>query len=263
MPGAPTPVPDDGLVRSINENGVLQPLVLCQNILCDGHRRLVALKQSRLSNAPCVEVEGIPAFLFAQLNSHRELNAAELAAAYANCQPEEQTEFLKLARCTDSPQLRQALSFISTEILDQNELVTLQLPINIWRELGHLGEEMKRFARDLLIMPGTVSEKRNIAMFLRQTQRKGILPDHLPADNAAETLARLQQLAQPRRTSALAKFADALKQNPLPPGFNIRIDETFSKQGMQLTCNLTRRHKERLSEAQMAVDAIFAAVDEL
>ncbi len=258
-----TPAPDDNLVRSISESGVMQPLVICQNLVCDGHRRLVALKLLGHNSAPCIEAVGSPSLLFAQLNGHRELGATELAAAYSDCRPEDQADFLRLARCADSPQLRLALKYIAENAISRDNLPEQHLPLNIWRELGHLGDDMPRFAGDLLTMPGTVSEKRNIAMFLRQAQRKGVLPEKLPGSNAAETLERLQQLAQPRRTEALAKFARALEQNPLPPGVSIKIDETFSKPGMQLTCNLTRRHNGRLTEAQAAVDAIFSAVEEL
>jgi len=254
---------NEKLLDSVRENGVMQPLIISGGVICDGHRRLDALRQLDRSVAPCVEAAGTPALLFAQLNSHRELSALELTAAYASCEPSEHTEMLKLAGCTDSPQLRLALKYLAENMLSRGYIPEQQLPLNIWRELGHLGDEMKRFAGDLLTMPGTVSEKRNIAMFLRQAQRKGILPERLPGNNATETLERLQRLAQPRRTEALAKFGRALEQNPLPPGVSIKIDETFSKPGMQLTCNLTRRHSGRLTEAQSAVNAIFTAVEEL
>jgi hypothetical protein len=254
---------NEKLLHSVSENGVMQPLIINGKVLCDGHRRLDALRQLGRSVAPCIEAAGSPALLFAQLNSHRELSAMELTAAYASCEPSEHTEMLKLADCTDSPQLRLALHFIGCNLLCDPDLCKHSLPMNIWRELAHLGDDMKLFAGDLLTMPGTVSEKRNIAMFLRQAQRKGVLPEKLPGSNAAEALEQLQKLAQPRRTEALAKFARALEQNPLPPGFSLKIDETFSKQGMLLTCNLTRRHSGRLTEAQTAVDAIFTAVEEL
>lgn len=261
--GEITPAPDDNLVRSISENGVMQPLVISRSRVCDGHRRLAALKLRGHSSAPCIEAVGSPALLFAQLNGHRELGATELAVAYSDCHSEDQADFLRLARCADSPQLRLALKYIAENANNRSNPPEQQLPLNIWRELGHLGDDMQRFAGDLLSMPGTVSEKRNIVMFLRQAQRKRVLPEKLPGSNAAEALENLQRLAQPRRTDALDKFALALKQNPLPPGFSVKIDETFSKPGMQLTCNLTRRHSGRLTEAQAAIDAIFAAVEEL
>ncbi|PKL48957.1 MAG: hypothetical protein CVV42_08150 [Candidatus Riflebacteria bacterium HGW-Riflebacteria-2] len=254
---------EEKLLCSIRENGVLQPLVIAQNTVCDGHRRLLALKELGHSSVPCIEATGLPALLFVQLNSHRELSACELTAAFASCAPSDHAEMLKLAGCTDSPQLRLALRFIGCNLLCHPECGKHNLPLNIWRELAHLGDDMKLFAFDLLTMPGTVSEKRNIAMFLRQAQRKRVLPEKLPGNNAAEALENLQRLAQPRRTDALDKFARALEQNPLPPGITIKIDQTFSKPGMQLTCNLTRRHSGRLTEAQAAVDAIFAAVEEL
>lgn len=261
--GAATPAPDENLVRSIKEYGVLQPLIISQNMLCDGHRRLAALKRLGIDSAPCLEAGGSPALLFAQLNSHRELSAFELAAAFAAIAPDEGTAFFSSVGAADSPQLQAALRYIADSILRSETPPELQLPLNIWRELGHLGEDIGRFALPILQMPGTVSEKRNIAMFLRQAQRKGVLPQNLPGNDAAEVLENLQRLAQPRRTDALDKFARALEQNPLPPGVSIKIDQTFSKPGMQLTCNLTRRHSGRLTEAQAAIDAIFAAVEEL
>ncbi|PKL43402.1 MAG: hypothetical protein CVV41_10105 [Candidatus Riflebacteria bacterium HGW-Riflebacteria-1] len=270
--GSATPAPDDNLVRSIKEYGVLQPLVISQNMLCDGHRRLTALKQLGFASAPCIEAAGSPALLFTQLNSHRELSAFELAAAFAGVEAGAEASFFSSAGTADSPQLQLALRYIADNILASSKQPAQQLPLNIWRELGHLGEDIARFALPLLQMPGTVSEKRNIAMFLRQAQRKGVLPENLhgkdaagnlPGNDAAEVLENLQRLAQPRRTDVLDKFARALEQNPLPPGISLKIDQTFSKPGIQLTCNLTRRHSGRLTEAQAAVDAIFAAVEEL
>ena len=263
LTGATMPPADELLQRSVAETGVLQPLVVCNNILCDGHRRLVALRSLGISTAPCIEVSGSPALLFVQLNSHRELTAFELAAAFATVETEKISAFFSCARAAESPQLQVALRFIAEHILGRHELDAAQLPLNIWRELGHLGGDIGRFAAALLQLPGTVSEKRNIAAFLRQTQRKGALPDKLPGATAAEVLANLQQLAQPRRSGALEKFAGALEQNPMPAGISLKIDQTFSQPGVQLTANLTRRSCERLMQAKTAVEAIFAAVEEL
>lgn len=254
---------DDRLLRSISEHGVLQPLVVCHGRLCDGNRRLAALKQLGIEKAPCVEAEGSPALLFAQLNSHRELTAFELAAAYAATSTEESSVFFSVVGMPESPQLQHALSYIAQDILGSDNLPEQQMPLNIWRELGHLGDDIGRFARDLLRIPGTVAEKRNIAMFLRQAKRKEKLPASLPGTTAGEVLANLQPVAQPRRTEALARFTAALQQNPLPAGVSIKIDQTFSLPGMLLTINLTRRHCNRLSETQSAVEAIFTAVEEL
>lgn len=254
---------DDRLLRSISEHGVLQPLVICHGRLCDGNRRFAALKQLGIETAPCVETVGSPALLFTELNSHRELTAFELAAAFAATTPEESSAFFSLAGMAESPQLQQALSYIAKDILSADNLPEQQMPLNIWRELGHLGEDIGRFGRNLLQIPGTVGEKRNIAMFLRQAKRKDQLPESLPGTTAAEILANLQPVAQPRRTQALDKFTAALEQNPLPAGVSVKIDQTFSLPGMQLAINLTRLHCNRLSETQTAVEAIFTAVEEL
>ncbi|MBU1106191.1 MAG: ParB/Srx family N-terminal domain-containing protein [Candidatus Riflebacteria bacterium] len=254
---------DELLVRSIEDNGVLQPLVVCNNIVCDGHRRLAALKSLGKSTASCIEVAGSPALLFLQLNSHRELTAFELAAAYASVGSQDSSAFFSCARTPESPQLQLALRIIAGKIMGHGDLPEQQLPLNVWRELGHLNEDIGRFALPLLHLPGTVSEKRSIATLLRQAQRKGCLPEVLPGTNATEVLGNLQQIAQPRRSSVLEKFTRALEQNPLPAGVSVKIDQTFSQPGMQLTINLTRRNCERLLQTKTAAEAIFAAVEEL
>jgi hypothetical protein len=156
-----------------------------------------------------------------------------------------------------------ALEFIKANI---DKIVTenhSHLPLNIWRELGHLGDSIGKFALDLLVIPGTVGEKRNIAALLRQLQRKNALPEKIPGSNANEAAAQLQELAQPRRTAVLEKFDRALGSSGLPAGSSIRIDPTLSQPGLQISMNLNRRHTDRLLEMKTAVEKIFTEVEEL
>jgi hypothetical protein len=257
------PPEDERLAASIRTCGILQPPIVCQSILCDGHRRLNALKKAGATEVTCIEAAGSPALLFAQLNSHRELSTFELASAFAGAKPDERSAFFAACAISESPQLVFALEYINNRFLQTDAMPASEMPMNTWRELAHLGTEIDRFAPALLEMPGTVSEKRNIAMLLRQAQRKNSLPAKLDGNNAAEILASLQTIAQPRRSAALARFNAALQQNPLPPGVSVKIDPTFAIPGMQLSINLNRRNCERLLLTKLSVEAIFKAVEEL
>lgn len=262
LPDALSIMPE-ALRQSVAQHGVLVPPVICNGVLCDGHRRLAASKAAGNKTILCLETTGVAGLLFAELNSHRELTAYEAAAVFSQLAPAEQTAFLGQVGMSESPQMRAALQFIALKVLCQEKLLSHSLPVNVWRELGHLGEAIDRFAISLLELPGTAAEKRNIAALLRQAQRRNELPEVLPGKDAAEVLANMQKIAQPRRTDALEKFQQALAKADLPTGALVKIDPTFTQPGLQVSLQITRNHSERFDQTRKAVDSIFAAVPEL
>lgn len=251
------------LVDSVAVNGLLVPPVVVDGVVCDGHRRIAACRLAGKPTITCLTCKGSPGVMFAELNSQRELSAFEAAAVFTRLAADDQAAFLKHTGLSESPHMKIALAFIAAEILPHPELLDLSLSMTVWRELGHLGNDMGRFAVPLLQLPGTAAEKRNIAGLLRQAQRRNELPDKLPGNNAGEVLASMQKIAQPRRTEALAHFDAAVAGASLPPTAQLKIDPTFSQPGVQLTINLTRNHLDRLDQAKAAVNEIFAAVPEL
>jgi len=255
--------PSNGLIASISTNGLLVPPVVVDGVVCDGHRRIAACRLAGQKTVTCLSSKGSPGVLFAELNSQRELSAFEASAIFARLDVDDQVAFLKHTGLSESPHMKIALAFIAAEILPHPELLDLSLSMTVWRELGHLGNDMSRFAVPLLQLPGTAAEKRNIAGLLRQAQRRNELPEKLPGTSAAEVLTSMQKIAQPRRTEALAHFEAAVANASLPPTAQLRIDPTFSQPGVQLTINLTRNHLDRLDQAKAAVNEIFTAVPEL
>ena len=255
--------PSNGLIASISTNGLLVPPVVVDGVVCDGHRRIAACRLAGQKTVTCLSSKGSPGVLFAELNSQRELSAFEASAIFARLDVDDQVAFLKHTGLSESPHMKIALAFIAAEILPHPELLDLSLSMTVWRELGHLGNDMSRFAVPLLQLPGTAAEKRNIAGLLRQAQRRNELPEKLPGNSAAEVLTSMQKIAQPRRTEALAHFEAAVANASLPPTAQLRIDPTFSQPGVQLTINLTRNHLDRLDQAKAAVNEIFTAVPEL
>lgn len=251
------------LIDSVAANGLLVPPVVVDGVVCDGHRRIAACRLAGKPTITCLTCKGSPGVMFAELNSQRELSAFEAAAVFTRLAADDQAAFLKHTGLSESPHMKIALAFIAAEILPHPELLDLSLSMTVWRELGHLGNYMGRFALPLLQLPGTAAEKRNIAGLLRQAQRRNELPEKLPGNNAGEVLASMQKIAQPRRIEALAHFDAAVAGASLPPTAQLRIDPTFSQPGVQLTINLTRNHLDRLDQAKAAVNEIFAAVPEL
>ncbi len=249
--------------ENIRQNGIVVPLVICDGIVCDGHQRLKAAIELGIDQLKCIEATGSPGLLFAVLNNHRELSAYEAAAIFSRLDTEEKTRFMILCGFSESPQMRFVLKFIAEQILPEESLLESALPVNVWRELGHLDLEIARFARSLLLLPGTTGEKRNIAALLRQLHRRNELPEKLPGETAAEVIASLQGAAQPRRTATLDKFNKALANAKLPPAVIIKIDPTLSQPGMQVVINITRRTTQRLVQVKEAVENIFSDVEEL
>ncbi len=255
--------PSEALLTSIEKHGILVPPVVCNGVICDGHRRLAAARTIELKSLLCLETEGTPGLLFAEMNSHRELSPYEAAAVFMILKPTERKEFMLQTGISESPQMQTALEFIAREILTRPELLENSMPLSVWRELGHLGKAISPLAVTLLTLPGTVAEKRNIAGLLRQAQRRNELPEVLPGKTAGEVLENMQKIAQPRRSDALARYESAIDNAKLPPGVQVRIDPTFSQPGLQFSMSLTRNHLDRLDQVKTAVENLFHSVPEL
>ena len=239
------------LFESIKTHGIIAPVVVSDNILCDGHKRIKICKTLGINKVPVVYTEGNPVELLFELND-REFDINQVAILTKNLSDKEVSNICKKAGYSNSPQMVFALKYMATLLEKSPELFQYQLPANIWRELGHLGKDIERYASDLLVMQGTVSEKRSIASFLRQAQRRNELPDSIKAEKTVEILPKMQKIAQPRRTKAYEKYEKALKKIDLPNSLNIRIDSTFEQSGVSLSLNLNRFELEKLDKTKEA-----------
>ena len=253
---------DVKLEESIRNYGVLCPVVLTNAILCDGHKRYKIAKKLGLTPIPSIITNGEPIDLFFELNN-REFNINQIALLTKALNDKQLSNVLKKIGYSNSPQMVFAMKYLSNLLEKNPDLYNNQLPANIWRELGHLGENLDKYALDLLNMQGTVSEKRNIAIFLRQAFRRNELPDSIKADKAEEVIPLLQKTAQPRRTQSLDKYEKALTKINFPKSTNLKIDSTFSQPGINISLNITRTELDKLDKTKEALKQLFNEVPEL
>lgn len=251
------------LRASVADCGLIMPVVMANGVLCDGHKRLALFMESGKELIPAVVSTQKPEAVYATLNCNRIITPIEVAMVSKKLTDKELGEFLSLASISDSPHVRIALKFIADHLAELNQTHLISMPIAIWRELAHLEDNLNKFAIDLAALQATVSEKRLVAQLLRQCMRKKSLPDSISNKTAAEIIADLKKIAQPRKTQALDKFNQALINAELPPGANIKIDSNFDKPGIELAIRVTRSNTERLTKAREAIERIFAQVDEL
>ena len=253
---------DVKLEESIRNYGVLCPVVLTNAILCDGHKRYKIAKKLGLTQIPSIITNGEPIDLFFELNN-REFNINQIALLTKALDDKQLSNVLKKIGYSNSPQMVFAMKYLSNLLEKNPDLYNNQLPANIWRELGHLGENLDKYALDLLNMQGTVSEKRNIAIFLRQAFRRNELPDSIKANKAEEVIPLLQKTAQPRRTQSLDKYEKALTKINFPKSTNLKIDSTFSQPGINISLNITRTELDKLDKTKEALKQLFNEVPEL
>lgn len=253
---------DAALIESIKKLGVITPLIVSNGIVCDGHRRLKVCRELGIKEVPVTEVSGEPVELFIELNN-REFDANTVSILSKNLSDEKIAYLCKKAGFSDSPQMVNSLKILGGILDKKPELFPVKLPANIWREMGHLGSLMEKYSEDLLIMAGTVSEKRNIATFLRQAQRRNELPESIKAQNAADIIPLLQKTAQPRRTEAFAKYEKAVAVISFPKGAALKIDPTFAQPGVILTIPVSGNELDKLDRAKESLAELFKAVPEL
>lgn len=250
------------LIESIKTRGLISPVVVSEGFVCDGHKRILACEKLGIKRIPIVFAEGNPAELLFELND-REFRINEIALLCKNLSDKQIANICKKAGFSNSPQMVFAVKYLSGLLEKAPELYSYELPSNIWRELGHLGEDIDKYAKDLLEMQGTVSEKRNISSFLRQAQRKGELPDSIKAEKACEIIPLLQKTAQPRRTQAFDKFEKAVESIEFPTSMSVKIDPTFAQPGVTINMYLKRSELDKLELAKAALEKLFEEVSEL
>ncbi len=255
--------PSAELLRSIEQIGLVSPLIINNNTVSDGNRRLAAAKILGIAAVNCLEFPENPSKCYAALNTNREISAYELAAITSNLDNANLSEVLRYARQPESPQFFYCLAYIREKILQEPELLQSPLPINIWRELAHLEDQIMIFAPLLIKLQATVGQKRSIAQLLRQLKRKGNLPAGFEGANGEDALSALQAKSQPRRTSALKKFEQALANADLPKGTQIKTDPTFSQPGLSISICIKRNQLSRLDTLKASVIRIFEQVEEL
>ncbi len=250
------------LIESIKTRGIITPVVVSDGFVCDGHKRIAACRKLGMNRVPVVYAKGKPVELLFELND-REFNLNELALLCKNLSDKEIANVCKKAGLSNSPQMVFAVKYLSDLLEKAPDLYSYDMPANIWRELGHLGEDLDKYARDLLVMQGTVGEKRNIAAFLRQAQRRGELPESIKAEKTAEILPLLQKTAQPRRTQAYEKYERAMENIVLPGSAVVKIDSTFAQPGVNLNISIKRSELYKLDDAKTALEKLFKEVPEL
>ena len=253
---------EETLLENIRARGIIVPVVIADGFVCDGHKRVLICKKLGIDKIPVVETDGNPIELFFELND-REFGINQIALFSKNLSDKQIANICKKANLSNSPQMVFAVKYLSGLLEKAPELYSYEMPANIWRELGHLGEDMAKYACDLLKMQGTVGEKRNIAAFLRQAQRRGELPESIKAEKAAEILPLLQKTAQPRRTQAYDKFEKAVESIEFPGSMNIKIDPTFAQPGVTINLSLSRSELNKLDDAKKALEKLFEEVPEL
>ena len=253
---------DVKLEESIRNYGVLCPVVLTNAILCDGHKRYKVAKELGLTQIPTILTNGEPIDLFFELNN-REFNINQIALLTKALDNKQLSNILKKVGYSNSPQMVFAMKYLSNLLEKYPNLYNNQLPANIWRELGHLDKNIDKYALDLMTIQGTVSEKRNIAIYLRQAQRRNELPDSIKAEKAEDVLPLLQKTAQPRRTQSLEKYEKAIANISFPKSTSIKIDTTFSEPGINLSFNIKRSELDKLDETKKALTQLFNEVPEL
>ena len=250
------------LIESIKSRGIIAPVAVVDDFICDGHKRVLACEKLGIKRIPVVFAEGNPVELLFELND-REFGINELAFLCKTLSEKQISNICKKAGFSNSPQMVFAVKYLSSLLEKAPELYSCDMPANIWRELGHLGEDIDKYARDLLVMQGTVGEKRNIAAFLRQAQRRGELPESIKAEKTAEILPLLQKTAQPRRTQAYEKYERAMESIVLPASAVVKIDPTFAQPGVNLNISLKRSELYKLDDAKTALEKLFKEVPEL
>lgn len=254
----------DALAESVARHGVVVPAVLCGDLLVDGHQRLLAAKKCGLDEIPALTFAGSAPLAFAELNRHRSLAVSEIVAGFFACRNDSSCgEFLDAINLVASPQLWKILEILSENLKMFSTATLNALPLNVWRELGHLEGDVAAIAAWMVAMNATSGEKRLIAGLLRQAARRKALPPELMPMDGTQAIAWLQQIVQPRRSAAAQKLAAAMAaQSPLS-GVSLKSDQTFEKPGIDITLHVTRSSLDRFDKARQLVQRLFAEVEEL
>ena len=254
---------DEDLVSNIKENGLLSPILICNNQIVDGHARFKIAKELKLETIPQTEISGKPMELFLNLNRHKRFSPIFIGWLYQELDNTGKELLLKLQNISPSPQMLLAIDFIGKNWQKLQELGGNTIPINIWRELAYLGDHLEKFAFRVVQLNGTISEKRLVSVQLHQCARKNIFPETLESQNAKEVITQLKTLSEPRRTEALKKYKQVVNELKLPKGVTISIDDTFEKAGVQVALKVKRKNISRLDQLKISLEELFAKIEEL
>lgn len=252
------------LRQSISAHGILAPVVICHDLVVDGHHRLLCAKEAGIEEVPVVEIEGEPEVLYIELNRHRNFTNIEVVGLMRRSKnnPDKKLDMTGMLGLSSSPQLLRILNFLAESTwLSDAEINSL--PMNVWRELGHLQTDLDQVARWLTNLAATAAEKRLVAGLLRQADRRKALPTKFLAETGPAAIAWLSEIVQPRRSGAMAKMAPFLEKGRVPTGVTIKFDQTFEKPGLEVQINASRKHLDRFEKAKDLVQEIFAQVEEL
>ncbi|GAB4272595.1 MAG: hypothetical protein Kow0029_11370 [Candidatus Rifleibacteriota bacterium] len=252
------------LLESVRKHGIISPLIACDNILVDGHKRLKAGRQAGLDTYNFLTVKGIPALIYADMNHNRVIETAELVQAFSTLNSdEERKSFVRTAGLSESPQMMLILTFLARNFSEFKLEKLNSIPVKIWRELAHIGLEREDILKDFVNINATVGEKRLIAGLLRQAARKKALPSSIKNLTVSELVELLQHIVQPRKTSAIAKFNQALEKQKVPAGVTLKIDQNFDQPGIEVSMRVKRNRLEIFDETRRVAEKLFAEVDEL
>ena len=252
---------DEKLKTSIDNNSILSPVVMCDEIVCDGHKRLKALKSLGINHVDLVVVKGEPGLVYASLNANKNILPIQTAIAWKKTSEKNKTVFCQTLGISFSPQMQQALEFLSNN--HSNLLSANSVSLNVFRELAHLKERMSDFAIAICKLDATVSQKRLASQLLRQCMKKNSLPCASELLAAKDAISLLQNYAQPRRSKCVNDYKAALDSLQLPPATTISIDLLFDKPGVELKTHIKRNEKNKLLQIQQSLNKLFEKVQEL
>lgn len=251
------------LENSLNEDGLLLPLLVIGGRVVDGQKRFRLLKGMGAPEIPTIKGMGCPWICYWKANEHRSWNPVEIALVFQSIDSESRGEFLRTVSLSPSPHLAAALEFVALHPELWSDLHSGKLPLSALRDLAHLGIQMPLFAKALIALKGTVAEKRLIANLLRQAAGKGPLPEDLVSDEFSVFKQSLEKISQPRRMMAQERFEAAMKTIHLPPGTSIETDPTFERPGLRLQTNIKRKDIQKLKIVQEEVEKLFSLIPEL
>jgi hypothetical protein len=252
----------DIMIESVAEHGVIVPVVVQNGLLIDGHRRVKAAIKAKMTEIPAVESSGNPFLLYSQLNQQRQLKPLESAFLVSTIDSEAlKKDFCARFKISTSPQMLDILKHIEKthSIVDAEKIDAI--PLNIWREFGHV--DFKPLFKWFVNIEGTVSEKRKLAVLLRQCFRRQAFSIDTNELQAKEIIKNLKKIAEPRRTRIFENFARAIKNAQLPSGCSIEIDETLNRPGMTFHLQITRKNLDNFNKAADAAKKIFSEIQEI
>ncbi len=254
---------DSNLETSLNKVSLVSPLTVCQNLVIDGEKRLNYLRANNSAEVNCLCIEGNPAEILIELKEVKSFPMEKIAWLYLKLDASGKDRLLDKAGISQSPQMAYIINHIGNLITNKELSKPSGIPINVWRELGHLGEKVDLYLKDLISMEGTVSEKRIIANLLKSCKLRDNLPEKLPEGDAKKSIAFLESMANPRKTETNKNLEAVLSSLNLPKGVNLKLDPTLEKPGVEVSLRLKRNKLSVLTDLQSELEKLFAKVPEL